>query len=238
MLYLEIEPEALRFLSLENGVSQQTCYRMQPTLSFDRNLRQAIASMPQSASTLQAVRVIVAQSGTAMPLADFSEEISESVYHHCFAEREDDRVFYDMIPEAGAVWIYGLPKDMCSTLENIFGEVLYASLMAPTARHAFVRAKDKSRLIQASYRESWLDIVALSDNHLLLANSYVVTTPADAAYYILGVFKRLNFNQQEDYCLLTGSNTALPTLTQEIQRFVANTDEQESILPDILKYLH
>lgn len=238
MLYLEIEMEQLRFFSLEGDNFQHSKYRMQPTLTFDRNLRKAIASLPEGASTEQAVRTLVPRRGCAMPLSEFSEEVSSSVYHACFANRKDDMVFYDMIPEANTVWVYGLPKEQCESLESIFGEVFYASIIPPLARYLLQRTSTGERKMLVNYRTDRIDLIAVQGTRLLVANSYPVVAVADSAYCVTSVFQRLQFDATTDECLLTGDPTLSRKLSEDLQRFIANVECVDRLEIKLLKYLH
>lgn len=238
MLYLEIENELLRFLSLTDAHLQTTHYRLQPAMSFERNLRQAVANMPATASTQQAVRVIVSQQGTAMPLQEFTEEVCEEVFLACFPDRKGEKVFYDMIPEASAVWIYALPKEHCRSVESLFGEVFYGSLMAPLARYALQQVQGNAPLLFVSCRAGWTDVVAVEGHRLLLANSYPCSTPSDSAYYVLSVLKMLQFSQTDVRCLLTGEDSLRQQLQLMLQRFVAHVEQHTNIETQLLSYLH
>lgn len=238
MLYLEIENELLRFLSLTDTGLQTTHYRLQPAISFERNLRQAVASMPASSSTQQAVRVIVCQQGTAMPLQEFTEDMCEDVFHACFPDRKGESVFYDMIPEAGAVWIYGLPRDHCRAVEGLFGEVFYGSTVAPMARYALQQAQGNEQLLYVWCRRGWVDVVAAEGHRLMLVNSYPCSAPSDAAYYVLSVLKQMQFDQREVRCLLTGEQAYRQPLQPLLQRYVARVEQHTDIVPKLLSYLH
>lgn len=238
MLYLEIETEALHFIALHGNELQEATYHMQPALNFSRNLRQALAMIPSSASSEKAVRVLVSNPGTAMPLNEFSEEVMEDVFHHCFREREHEKVFYDMIPEANAVWIFGLPREQSEAIESVFGEVYYASLIAPLARHAFQRPAKSERFMQVYVRQGWIDLVVLQGNKLLLANSYAITAPTDAAYYVLGAAKRLQVNQGEDTCLLLGKAELAAPVAKELKPFLPYLIQESTPTARLLHYLH
>lgn len=236
MLYIEIETERLTFFSLNGESLQQTRYRMQPTLSFARNLRQALSTMPQDASTQQVVRVIVSEQGVAMPLAEFSEEVCKSVYQHCFEDRMHYKVFYDMIPAANAVWIYGMPEEHCHAIEELFGDVLYVSAMAPLGRYALSQAGQEPAMQLINCRPEWADIVMVQNGRLQLINSFRVQTPEDVAYYAMSIIQRLNTTQEPVRILLTGQVEQAGDVEREVQRFVNNTHYEPDTIRQLLAY--
>lgn len=217
---------------------QSTTYRMLPTQNFEKNLRQALGQMPTTASTNQAVRVIISQPGTAMPLNDFTEEVCDSVFRHCFPERTGEQVFYDMIPESNAVWIFGMPKEQCRAIEGLFGEVFYASAMAPLARYTLQQTTGQEQLMVISSRQGWADIVAVQGKRMLLANSYQVQAFSDVAYYVTSVVKRLQFDQRSDSYLLVGKPDTCERTAEELLPFLPGITQQHDIESQLLKYLH
>lgn len=238
MLYLEVESEALRFFSINGSDMQSTTYRMLPTQNFEKNLRQALGLLPSTANTRQAVRVIISQPGTAMPLNDFNEEVCDSVFRHCFPERTGEQVFYDMIPESNAVWIFGMPKEQCKAIEGLFGEVFYASAMAPLARFTLQQTAGQEHLMVISSRQGWTDIIAVQGKRLLLANSYQVQAFSDVAYYTTSVVKQLQFDQKADRYLLVGKSDICERTAEELLPFLPNLTQQHDIEAQLLKYLH
>lgn len=238
MLYLEITPEAMRFYSMEGDTLQQTSYRMQPTLNFDRNLRQAVASMPQMSETPQAVRVIVTSPGTAMPLNDFCEEISEDVFRQCFPDRTGQQVFYDMIPESSAVWLFALPREHCKALEGLFGEVFYVHAVTPLARYALQQAAQNERLVLVNCRVGTIDVVVVMGNRLLMANTYEVGSSYDATFYTLNVSKRLQVDCLTDHFIVGGEKELREGLLDELLNFAPRTEQRHDLEKQLLRYQH
>lgn len=238
MLYLAIEPDYLRFFSVDGDVLQKAVYRMSPTLTFERNLQQALAKMPNSGNANQAVRVIVTTAGTAMPLNDFTEETCGEVFQHCFGDRRTDRVFYDMIPEANAVWLFGLPKAQCTAIEAIFGEVFYTSIMATLARYAMNQAKPQEDMVAMGCRDGWVDMILVSDAHLMVANGYAVNASSDVGYYLTTLLQQFHTEVESARVVLVGEKSVTTSVEEEIAPFIPHLGNEGDIIVKLLKYMH
>ena len=238
MLYLEIESNAMHFVSLEGEEVQHSVYQMQHTLTFESNLRNAISSIPQTDGRGEPLRVLVCSPGTAMSLNDFSEEVATDVFRYCLPGRPKEEVMYDMIPEANAVWLFGIPKEQMQTLEHLFGTVYYASAMAPLARYTMSQTHAGERKIMVNCHHGWVDIVAVKGRYLELVNTYRVNGPTDVAYYVLSIVKRIGFSQTKDECMLTGEETFRNAVHTELTRFISNLQHYVDITRELFAYLH
>lgn len=238
MLYLELQPDAMHFFSLEEGQLKHTLYHMQPTHTFESNLQNALSSMPQTSGHIEAMRVIVCNAGTAMSLNDFSEEVAPDVFSYCFPNRTKENIMYQMIPESNAVWVFGLPQEQCKTLEKKFGTVYYASTMAPLARYLLHQTRAGERKILVNCRRGWADIIAVKGRYLEIANCYQVNGPTDVAYYTTAIVKRIGFNQSKDECLLIGGESQRNAVHTELTRFISHLEHCPDITQELLGYLH
>lgn len=238
MLYLEIEPNALHFILIEGEEIQHSVYEMQHTLTFESNLRNAISGIPQTNGGDEPLRVLMCSPGTTMSLGDFSEEVAPNVFHYCLPGREKEEVMYDMVPEANAVWLFGIPKDQMQTLEHLFGTVFYASTMAPLARYTMKQTRAGERKIMVNCRHGWIDVVAVRGRYLELANTFQVNSPTDTAFYVMSIVKRIGFNQTKDECLLTGEEGFRNAAHTELARFISHLEHRVDISRELLSYLH
>lgn len=238
MLYLEVEPDALSFFSLEGDCLEQTRFRMKPTLDFEGNLRHALSEMPNAAEKPRGIRVIVCSPGVAMPLSDFTEEIAPQILQYCCPEHKGRNVFFDMIPEANAVWLFGLSEVYCKTLDDLFGTVYYVSAMAPLARYAMQHTPASERRLLVDCRQEGMDIVAVSGNRLLAANSFRVHSAADAAYYATGIASQNHFDLTADTCMLCGDTECRTPIANILGKLFAHVEHHGGNVPQLLRYLH
>ena len=72
----------------------------------------------------------------------------------------------------------------------------------------------------ASVRKDGIDIYCFERGHLLLANSFECTHTEDRIYYLLYVWKQLEFNQERDELHLTGILPEKDVLMNELKKFI------------------
>ena len=72
----------------------------------------------------------------------------------------------------------------------------------------------------ASVRKDAIDIYCFERGQLLLANSFECMQTEDRIYYLLYVWKLLEFNQERDELHLTGTLSDKETLMNELKKFI------------------
>ena len=72
----------------------------------------------------------------------------------------------------------------------------------------------------ATFRKDTIDIYCFERGHLLLANSFSCTHTEDSIYYLLYVWKQMEFNQERDELHLTGILSDKEILMNELKKFI------------------
>ena len=75
-----------------------------------------------------------------------------------------------------------------------------------------------SKKMYVSVRKDGIDIYCFERGHLLLANSFECTHTEDRIYYLLYVWKQLEFNQERDELHLTGILPEKDVLMSELKK--------------------
>lgn len=169
-------------------------YRLAPQMSLAANLREAGRTQELMQAPLKGmVQVLVNTPTTYVPLAEFQEEDSESIYSFCYPAEARRRVFYDIVPSVNAVVLFSLRESTCRALEEYFDGVNYISTLTPVMR----RFSTKGLGAQGQKREfvyvneKRAHVFVFEDNRMLVANSFEVQGAVDAVYYVLNVAQQI-----------------------------------------------
>jgi hypothetical protein len=126
MLTLRISSTTLSAACLETGKPFEfSPIPLQSHRSLTANLQEAAAVIPilKERSPNEVTQVLVVGSVTPIPLAEFQEEDCDAFYNYCFKPEIPHRVFYDVVPSANLMLVFGLPETTCKTVEEVLGEV-------------------------------------------------------------------------------------------------------------------
>ncbi|MBR4128486.1 MAG: DUF3822 family protein [Bacteroidaceae bacterium] len=233
MLTLRISPTTLSAACLEMG--KPFAFSPVPLhshRSLITNLREAVTTLPILTERGNGkVQVLVVGSVTPIPLADFQEEDCDAFYNYCFKPNVPHRVFYDVIPTANLMLVFGLPKTTCSAIEEAFGEVHYEAALTPVLKQ-FVQKSSLSTEVQLYIyaHEKTIDTVLIDNGKLLMINSYEVHATSDAAYYAFNLLKQHGLSPETTHIAVAGTPDLRNPLIAELGKFAPRT---VPILPSI-----
>ena len=220
MLRVRIGEDKLSFTREEGGVKEQADYTLQPGATFTASLREAFTHVPLLQKRSDTTEVVVTSGVTFVSLADFEEDECVPVFGYCFPERAKENVFYDAVPEASVILLFGLPKENCEALEALFGDVHYVSELTPWLRKSVRNATGDTRRCSINCRPNWVDIAVAGQNHLLFCNTFEVRAAADVVYFALSAAKRLQLPMESTEFVVTGEKSRRQDVVAELKKYV------------------
>ena len=192
------------------------------SLSLTANLKNAFHELDFLGYPYKRVNVLMASKRfTMVPLELFEDEPAELLFYHNHQKRENEVVLYNVLKKNNAVVIFGIDKSACTFLKEQFPEVRFYSHSSPLIEYFSIKSKlGNSKKMYASVRNEAIDIYCFERGHLLLANSFECTHTEDRIYYLLYVWKQLEFNQERDELHLTGMLPDKEKLINELKKYI------------------
>ncbi len=225
-LYIRLSDTDIHFAlydSHDSKAFQFTTYHLRPQISLTMNLRNALDNVALLRGYEGRVDVLVNTPVTPVPLADFQEEDCATLYDYCFTEEERHRVFYDTIPAANAVLLFGLGETVCHAIEDAFGDVRFSSSRTALLQHLATKALGASgtqrRRLFIYTHEGMIDIAVFDDTRLLMFNTYTVRTLTDVAYYTFYLARHLGFTPQTEPIYVAGEELLRTPVVEELQKY-------------------
>lgn len=224
-LYIRLSDTDLHFARYDGKANKEflfSTYHLRPQNSLTMNLRNALDNVEMLHGHEGRVEVLVNTPVTPVPLADFQEEDCETLYDYCFTEEEPHRVFYDTVPAANAVLLFGLGETTCHALEEAFGDVRFASSRTALLQHLATKAlgaTPQHRRLFVYTHEGVIDIAVFEDTRLVMFNTYNVRTLNDVAYYVFNLAHHLGFNPQTEPLYVAGEELLRTPVVEELQKY-------------------
>lgn len=195
---------------------------IEASLSLTANLKQTFRRLNFLGYLYKRVNVVMASKRfTAVPLEFFEDEQAEMLFYHNHPKRENETVKYNILKKNNTVVIFGIDTSAYAFLKDRFVGVKFFSQASPLIEYFSI----KSRLGNSQKMYAWvsndaIDVYCYERGHLLLANSYQCKQTTDRVYYLLYIWKQLNFNQERDELHLTGVLADKDVLLQELRKFI------------------
>ena len=193
-----------------------------PSLSFTANLKQVFKEIEFLAYPFKRINILVTSKRYVhVPLELFEEEQAELLFYHNHPHRENEIVHYNALQNNNLVIIFGMDKSAYSFLKEQFPDARFYSQASPLSEYFSIKSKlGNSRKMYVSLRPKAMDVFCYERGHLLIANSFECEQIADRIYYLLYIWKQLNFDQERDELHLSGTLENKESFIKELKKFI------------------
>lgn len=175
--------------------------------------------------TFQSVELLVLSPSTCVPLEYFRREEVFPLYNLTFPSLKvgKNEVHYQILPSLEVVELFSLNQQVLQTVQDIYPDVEIVSLEGraiETIANADRKKKDRSIHFYAMVAPKNMLVCCFKEQNLHFASTFSVDNDADRLYFIMGVWKSLQMEEQKQPLYL---NNASAELLQQLQRFIPKT---------------
>lgn len=195
---------------------------IEPSLSLTANLKKTFRESDFLEYDYRRVNILIAgKRFTTVPLELFEDEQAEVLFYHNHSQKENERIQYNILKKNNIVIIFGIDKSACSFLSERYPEAVFYSHSTPRIEYFSAKSKlGNSKKMYAAIGAESIDFYCFERGHLLLANSFECNHTEDRIYYLLYIWKQLDFNQERDELHLTGILPDKENLLKELRKFI------------------
>lgn len=206
---------------LENSLSfiPQT---IKPALSMAANVKEILKEAEVMQYTYKCINVLqVSKRFTLIPIELFEEEQGDSFFYHNHPKLENEQILYNTLRKANVAVAFSIDKSSYQQIEEHFPSVRFYSQASPLIEHFAGKCRlGNSKKMYTYIRKNSLDVFCYDRGRLLLANSFSGQQIEDRIYYLLYIWKQLNYNQERDELHLVGMLENKEELTTELKKYI------------------
>ena len=157
---------------------------------------------------------------TFFPNAIYEEKYKEDLFKFHFPENNGIALNHNVL-NTGVNVLYQMPDDICRFILKSFAEPEFFHHSEPLITYFSEKAKtaNNNRMI-VNVEEYGMDILCFSRGTFLLGNYFQCDGLSEALYYILFIWKQLQFNQINDSLLFTGNATFKEELISRLAFYI------------------
>lgn len=215
------------------------------------NLKDAIFSHAQLSLNYESVQILVINNIYTFVPQSIYEENKEHQDAFLYFNFEDDKnkvVLRNSITSCKIENIFGIPKQLYDFLQRTFPGAEYIHHVTPLLQYFLKQPTigENGRIFVHMTNDD-ISVFCFRSNRVEAVNTFFCTDVNDAAYYILSLWDKLKFNQQNDGLHIAGLSDKKADLITVLSRFIENVTpvsnpvagDNKLILPfDIQAYLH
>ena len=191
-------------------------------LSMAANVKEVIKENDFLKHRYKRVNVmVITKRFTLIPFELFEDEQAEAILYHNHTRHENEIVLYNILKNANAVVVFAVDKSAYQQLIDQFpGAHFYCQASSLTEYFSGRSRQGNSLKMYAYQRKNSIDILCYDRGRVQLINNFKCSETADVIYYLLYVWKQLDFNQERDELHLTGELRDKESLVKGLKQFV------------------
>jgi len=191
-------------------------------LSMAANVKEVIKENDFLKHTYKRVNIMtITKRFTLIPFELFEDEQAETIFYHNHTRNENEVILYNILRNANVVVVFAIDKSAHQQLLDQFPRAHFYCQTSSLAEYFSGRSRLGNSLKMYAYqRKSSVDVLCYDRGRILLINNFKCTETADVIYYLLYMWKQLDFNQERDELHLTGDLRDKETLVKGLKQFV------------------
>ena len=196
-------------------------YVVKSGISMAANLREAFKN--DTLFQTPKVQVMVDSKMLLIPIERFVESEVEELYRHSYPKSEMDSIEYNVLPDANAVVLFSINKDLKMVLTDRFADVKLIHLMAPVWRYLHQRSFTGHRnKLFGYFHDQQLEIFSFQQHRFKFCNTFDTSDMHDSLYFLLYVWKQLNLQPEHDEMHIVGDIPEQSVMLEALHNYLKN----------------
>lgn len=154
---------------------------------------------------------------TLVPLQHFKSENAGAVLKSLYGVNGSSSIITESIPGWQLYNIYAVPRDVHDWLCRQYPAAQYWHRYTLDIKQ--LTSGEHPQQLWADFRADDFTLSAISDNKLLLSQTFSYTTPEDVLYYLLKTCEQTNLSQREVFLSLSGLVDQQSALYKELYQY-------------------
>jgi len=193
-----------------------------PSLSLAVNVKEMIQR--NSALNYSFKRVNLLQVGnrfTLIPNELFEEESGEGFYQYNQQHQDNEKILYNTLYKTDMIVAFSIDKSIYQQFKETFPDINFHSQSSLLIEYFSTKSRlGNSKKMYVYISNNSIDIFCYEKGKLLFANSFKCAYTEDRIYYLLYVWKQLNYDQERDEMHLVGFFEDKENLTTKLRKYI------------------
>lgn len=214
------------YFSIYNPTENHSLYyfpkALQENLSLAVNTKKILQETEALHFPYKKVNVsLVTSRFTFIPFELFEEEQAELYFYHNHIRKENEIILYHLLRKANIIVVFSINKTVFQYVKEQFPEADFFPHIGPLIEHFEPKSRlGNSKKAYLHLRPHAIDILCFERGKLLFCNSFLCEETEDQVYYLLYVWKQLNFNQEKDELHLAGTFLNKEELVNTLKKYI------------------
>ena len=158
---------------------------------------------------------------TPVPLVFFEDDQSEMIFYQNLPKQNNEIILCNILGKSNVVVLFSIDKLTHLLLSEHFPDARFFSTVSPQIEYLSTLSKQTGNYkLYANLHSHSMDVLCFNKGCLQLVNTYTINSPEDRCYYLLNIWNRLQYNQENDELHLIGLLDKKSELIAELKKYI------------------
>ncbi|KAA6314025.1 hypothetical protein EZS27_035296, partial [termite gut metagenome] len=161
---------------------------------------------------------------TVVPLSFFNKEHVKQIFNYNQLVKENELVLYNILEKNDTAIIFGIDKNVFQFLTQQYPQAAISSQTTALIEYFSTVGVEEnlSKRMCVCLHDKSMNICCFKYKRLLFANAFECKQIEDCIYYLLYVWKQVDFNQETNKLYLMGTISDMKEFVKELKRYILN----------------
>ena len=192
--------------------------------SMAANVKSFLAATDELGHKFKQTNILVHSNRyTIIPLDFFEDESMEQVFYHNVRDKRNEIVLCNVLSNSNSVVIFSLDRLTHVFLSEHFADARFFYSISPQVEYLTLKSRHGNcKKIYTNINNGYIDVIAMDNGRLLLANTYQTVSPNDINYLLLNIWQKAGFNQEKDELHITGIAETKNIIVPELKKYISH----------------
>ncbi len=165
-----------------------------------------------------------------IPLEHFRKEEANTLYRLTYAQEKTGKTYYNILPHLEVAQVFTIDNEIEQVLCKQFPNIRFYHSNTMILERISMMESQKGQRLYVHFREHEMMVFAYKEQRLIYCNTFPLDVAENAVYFILSVWKSLEYDAETAECLLLGENPLKKDTTQILSKYlrtVKNTPSKD-----------
>ncbi|MEY3432978.1 MAG: hypothetical protein RL131_914 [Bacteroidota bacterium] len=164
-----------------------------------------------------------------VPSAFHKEHVNEAIINTIHGDLGETKLHEDDVHQWELINVHRIPNEIMAVIHSQFSDCKYVHVFSPLLKNLFRSlTEDTKELVKLYFYPSNLNVIAVKEDQLLIAQQFYYETSEDVIYHLLNIADKFRLDVTELVMQVSGSIDEQSSMWKELLKYFLNVELDQS----------
>ena len=171
------------------------------------------------------VQCLIAGPSIQIPLEYFRKEEATAFYQLSYAETEARKTYYNILPSLEIAEVFTVDKTVEEVLRQHFPQIRFFHIHTMLLEKMALQPASENQHLYVYLHDKSMFTFCFNGQQLEFANTFAADETGNLTYFLLSVWKDLEFDAEKDVCVFLGNHTLIQDVTASLSKYIRHINK-------------